>query len=180
MVKNKTTLSTEHSTNTNFSSGHCELTLLAFKLVANWFEGMSEENKNSLLARLLDHCGPAQNHLFSLKITQPHSNCIPNCCDLVSYLPRLISIQIFSYLDPGKFSHLQRHTVTSWQKRFNLSGTPRTFRNKCGRYVMKKFLQNKDFWKIFRKNFFFRNSLFFYNVMLLKLGYHAMWLKIVL
>ncbi len=166
MVKNKTTLSTEHSTNTNFSSGHCKLTLLAFKLVANWFQGMSEENKNSLLARLLDHCGPAQNHLFSLKITQPHSNCIPNCCDLISYLPRLISIQIFSYLDPGKlltFSStpsLSGRTFSTCQELLEPLGT---LASKCGRFVMKKLLQNKDFLENFPKNFFFRNSLFFYN-----------------
>lgn len=69
-------------------------------LVADWFQTMNEENKNSLLTMLLEHCGPSQNHLFSLKITQPHIDCIPNCCDMITYLPKLMSRKIFSYLDP--------------------------------------------------------------------------------
>ena len=58
---------------------------------------MNEENKNSLLSMLLDNCGPNQNHLFSLKIVKPHSDCVPNCCDMISYLPKMITFQIFSY-----------------------------------------------------------------------------------
>lgn len=61
---------------------------------------MNEENKNSLLTMLLDYCGPSQNHLFSLKIVQPHSDCLPNCCDMIGYLPKIVSNQIFSNLDP--------------------------------------------------------------------------------
>jgi hypothetical protein len=46
-----------------------------------------------------DNCGPTQNHLLSLKIVKPHSDCAPNCCDMISYLPKIITYQIFSYLD---------------------------------------------------------------------------------
>lgn len=69
-------------------------------LVSNWFQNMNEENKNSLLTMLLDYCGPSQNHLFSLKIVQPHSDCLPNCCDMIGYLPKIVSNQIFSNLNP--------------------------------------------------------------------------------
>ena len=61
---------------------------------------------------LLDHCGPSQNHLFSLKITQPHIDCLPNCCDMIGYLPKLITNQILSYLDPVSLatcSRVNRH-----------------------------------------------------------------------
>lgn len=79
---------------------------------------MNEENKNSLLTMLMDNCGPSQNHLFSLKITQPHINCIPNCCDLISYLPKLISLQIFSYLDPVSLAKCSRVNKT-WHELSN-------------------------------------------------------------
>ncbi len=69
-------------------------------LVTNWFKEMNEENKNSLLAMFLPHCGPTQNHLFSLKIVQLHGDCPDGCCDMISYLPKMLSLKIFSYLDP--------------------------------------------------------------------------------
>lgn len=69
-------------------------------LVTNWFKDMNEENKNSLLSRFLEHCGPNQNHLFSLKIVQLHGDCAPNCCDMITFLPKMVSLKIFSYLDP--------------------------------------------------------------------------------
>ena len=69
-------------------------------LVTSWFKDMNEENKNSLLTMFLEHCGPHQNHLFSLKIVQLHGDCAPNCCDMISYLPKMVSLKIFSYLDP--------------------------------------------------------------------------------
>ena len=64
------------------------------------------------------HCGPSQNHLFSLKIIKPHGDCAPNCCDNISYLPKVITRQIFSYLDPislAKSSKVNR----SWHELAN-------------------------------------------------------------
>jgi len=82
--------------------------------VTNWFQGISEDNKNSLLSMLLEKCGPSQNHLFSLKITQPHIDCMPNCCDQIGYLPRIISVQIFSLLDPVSLARCAQ-VSRNWQ-----------------------------------------------------------------
>jgi hypothetical protein len=35
-----------------------------------------------------------------LKIKQPHYSCVDNCCDMIASLPHIISMQVFSYLDP--------------------------------------------------------------------------------
>jgi F-box/WD-40 domain protein 7 len=88
---------------------------------------MSEENKNSLLSMLLDNCGPSQNHLFSLKITQPHIDCLPNCCDLIAYLPGIISAQIFSRLDPVSLARCAQ-VNRSWQ---DIANDPALWKKLC-------------------------------------------------
>ena len=46
-------------------------------------------------------CGPAQNHLLSVRLQNSlHERCPPNCQDLLSWLPAHVVSKILSYLDP--------------------------------------------------------------------------------
>lgn len=68
--------------------------------VTDWFDQLSDENKNNLLGMLLTRCGPSQTHTLSLRLSKLHFECPENCCDFVARLPRIISTQIFAFLDP--------------------------------------------------------------------------------
>jgi len=76
------------------------------KMISEWFTHLNEADKNCFLKMILDNCDSSQSHLFSLKFSQPHLNCEPNCCDIIGYLPKMISLYIFSFLDPGNSSLL--------------------------------------------------------------------------
>ena len=70
-------------------------------MVSDWFKDLNDDCKNSLLGMILQNCGPSQNHLLSLRIAEPHFDCEANCCDMISLLPKVVSRQVFAYLDPG-------------------------------------------------------------------------------
>ena len=46
-------------------------------------------------------CGPAQNHLLSVRLQNSlHERCPPNCQDLLSWLPAHVVSKVLGYLDP--------------------------------------------------------------------------------
>ena len=52
---------------------------------------------------LQTECDVPQIHLLSLELEpRLHHGCPPNCCDRFSWLPYNVSLQVLSFLDPGK------------------------------------------------------------------------------
>ncbi|KAK8728585.1 hypothetical protein OTU49_009030, partial [Cherax quadricarinatus] len=72
-----------------------------FTLMRQWFNSFTDEQKNRVLAELLEHIGPSQLHLLSVAIGgRLHHGCPPNCQDPIGWLPPGLALTIFSYLDP--------------------------------------------------------------------------------
>ncbi|XP_043193054.1 F-box/WD repeat-containing protein 7-like [Amphibalanus amphitrite] len=66
-----------------------------------WFRDFDDEQKNIVLQELMGLCGPAQNHLLSVRLQNSlHERCPPNCQDLLSWLPAHVVSKVLSYLDP--------------------------------------------------------------------------------
>ncbi|MPC17530.1 F-box/WD repeat-containing protein 7 [Portunus trituberculatus] len=72
-----------------------------FMSMRQWFNRFSDEQKNMVLAELLEHIGPIQLHLLSVAIGgRLHHGCRPNCEDTIGWFPPVLGLTIFSYLDP--------------------------------------------------------------------------------
>ncbi|XP_050709264.1 beta-TrCP-like [Eriocheir sinensis] len=72
-----------------------------FTLMRQWFNRFTDEQKNRVLAELLEHIGPSQLHLLSVAIgSRLHHGCPPNCEDPIGWLPVGLGLTVFSYLDP--------------------------------------------------------------------------------
>ena len=90
-------------------------------LVVNWFKEFNDEQKNQMLASLVNECEQPQNHLLSMLLQDKlHISCPPNCQDFLLWLPPLLSYKILSYLDPislAKCSQVCRYwqTLTNTQ-----------------------------------------------------------------
>ncbi|CAL4125462.1 unnamed protein product, partial [Meganyctiphanes norvegica] len=72
-----------------------------FTKMRQWFNTFTDEQKNRVLAELLEHIGPSQLHFLSCAIgPRLHEGCPHNCQDPIAWLPPGLGLTIFSYLDP--------------------------------------------------------------------------------
>ena len=95
-------------------------------VMVNWFKEFNHEQKNQILASLVNECQQPQNHLLSMLLQDKlHMSCPPNCQDFLLWLPPVLAYKILSYLDPislAKCSQVCRYWQTLsnaqflWQK----------------------------------------------------------------
>jgi len=84
-----------------------------------WFKEFNNEQKNQMLAALLNECEQPQNHLLSMLMQDKlHINCPSNCQDFFQWLPPVLSYKILTYLDPVSLARCMQ-VCKHWQSLAN-------------------------------------------------------------
>lgn len=97
-------------------------------MLMSWFSEFNDQQRNTLLMRLLEQCNCAQMHFLSIQM-EPilHDGCPHNCQDLLSWLPPNISWNILSYLDPVSLCQASQ-VSRSWNY---LASYPQLWKSLC-------------------------------------------------
>lgn len=98
------------------------------EVVLNWFHDFSDQQKNSMIKKLLEQCDLPQMHMLSVTM-EPilHKHCPHNCQDLLSWLPKRLSNLILSYLDPVSLCRCSL-VSKSW---FEMANEPTLWKQFC-------------------------------------------------
>ncbi|XP_033647348.1 F-box/WD repeat-containing protein 7-like [Asterias rubens] len=71
------------------------------EMIQLWFHEFNDQQKNTMMKRLLEQCDLPQMHMLSVTMAPIlHQSCPHNCQDLLSWLPAQLSLRILTYLDP--------------------------------------------------------------------------------
>ncbi|XP_038061630.1 probable E3 ubiquitin ligase complex SCF subunit sconB [Patiria miniata] len=71
------------------------------EMIQMWFQEFNDQQKNTMMKRLLEQCDLPQMHMLSVTMAPIlHQSCPHNCQDLLSWLPAQLSLRILAYLDP--------------------------------------------------------------------------------
>ncbi|XP_022096084.1 uncharacterized protein LOC110982156 [Acanthaster planci] len=98
------------------------------ELIQLWFDEFSDQQKNTMIKRLVEQCDLPQMHMLSVTMAPIlHQSCPHNCQDLLSWLPAQLSLRILSYLDPVSLCRCAC-VSRAW---YELANEPTLWRNLC-------------------------------------------------